>query len=606
MSLSKILSSTDIFNLQVARWKARTDLIWLCNHVLGYKDVKDEIQGAFIRHLQKFPVPTPEQMLSNDRFERGEWIYKPVKRLYDLPGSRRVLILDPRGFLKTTCNVVAHTVQWIINYPDIAIMIVQATTEKAEDFLHEVKAHFQANEVFRTLFPEHVPQRKIMDWGTKKEFTTEARNKAVIRKERTVMTGSIDKGSAGYHFDVMKFSDIVESNNSRTVQQNKDIIRSFGMMENLLVRPDSWIDVEGTRYHNADLYSEIIRKQRELPPERRFYQVHVRGCYKKTIENPQFSIEELDLPDLLDESKLKPRDDEKEPDLRKISWWPERFPTDKLEQYRLDPVTADSFPTQKLNNPAALGGRIPFPVDKRYPTFITRKDFRENILVAHYDVSIDTAETQGARSNYTAITIGAWDSYGRCYIVEICHGKFNPDEIIEQTLRVVKKYRPRTVKIEETSFVRGLMSSFRRYMDLRQVYIPFEFIKRDNQTAKEERILNTLQPWYKSGELRFVEDFGQPDSPEGREETHRIRLWLQEELKNFPFHEFNDILDTLSDLFQGKKWFGREAPRPNPDGQRRIQDSYMKQAQRKAWDHALGLDDPLQPGGETSPPSPYL
>jgi hypothetical protein len=197
------------------RWRCRWDLGFLCREILGYPDVNDEVHGTLISRLQQFPRPNGIHFYNNDRIEQGRIFYTPIEpNPLKLPGKRRFLILDARGHLKTTINAQAHTIQWILNYPDIAMLIVQSNTEKAEMILGEIKAHFQANPKFRAFFPDHCPTRRIFDWGTKGDFTTEARSRSCTRKEPTLMCGSIDKGSAGLHFDVQKFSDIVEPNNS--------------------------------------------------------------------------------------------------------------------------------------------------------------------------------------------------------------------------------------------------------------------------------------------------------------------------------------------------------------------------------------------------------
>ena len=43
------------------RWKARTDLIWLCNNVLNMPDVSRELNGVLVDRLQQFPKPVDEK-----------------------------------------------------------------------------------------------------------------------------------------------------------------------------------------------------------------------------------------------------------------------------------------------------------------------------------------------------------------------------------------------------------------------------------------------------------------------------------------------------------------------------------------------------------------
>ncbi len=580
--LSK-LSPSEIDHFRMLRWKARTDLGFLCRSILNYPDVSDEIHGPILNILQKFPIPTPEQFRDNDKVVGGKWQYKPIQRHTSLPGGRKVLILDPRGWLKTTINAQSHTIQWLLNYPDISIMIVQSNLEKAEMILGEIKKHFQYNPIFRQLFPEHCPLRGIDDFGTKGKFTTCARGRSITRREESVITSSITAGSAGIHVDVIKYSDIVEPSNIGTEDQIAKVTAGFYMSQNLLVGPNYWIDVEGTRYSHADTYGEIIELDGKTPVEKRDWKIHARGCYKKdTKGKPQvFRPEELDLPDLIVDGK-------------KVLHWNDVERGLTLDHYEMkkleDPFI---FSAQQLNSPAGgIDGREIFPLGDieingkivKYPTFISRKDFTQNVRVSHYIATIDTAETTGSRSNFTCITIGAFASDGRVYINEIIHGKFLPDETCALICNLTSPTRNQTkdgapsglplygsrlheIHIEETGFMRGMSVALNSYQHLTGTYLPIKMIKRDNQLAKVERIQSTLQPYYMNKKLVFLDD---------------LKPWkeVEKELRTFPLGKTDDILDTLADLFQLKNWFGRETAKPT-----------FEQFRSDAWDKMLGISN---------------
>lgn len=559
------IDDRELAKIKYARWRARSDLIFLCREVLNYPDVDEFVHGPVTRVLQQFPFPDPDKFWSHDRYENGKWIYEPLVPMLDLPGKRRTLILDARGHLKTTINVIAHTIQWIINYPDCAILIVQANIDKAVLCLGEIKRHFQTSPVFRALFPEHCPKKNVMEWGTQTAFTTEARRPTVIRKEPTVMVASIDKGTAGIHCDVIKFSDIVEENNSRTADQCEAVTRSFRLMENLLVSPVYWIDVEGTRYHHADLYGRIIQEEwAGVKPEARAYNIFVRSCFKRKTPDggPQIFVpEELEYPFLLDSEG------------RRIPWWPKdrrgnlRFPLEHLERMeKRDPYL---FSCQQLNCPSSGTGQKVFPVDENYPKWISREVFEQRIRIVGYDIAVDTAESDSPASNYTAIAVGAWSANGKCYIVEIVHGKFLADKLVREIADVAEKYKHRlmSIKIERTAYVRGLFPSLQRYLAARDFHLPIELIPVDNRRSKIERITNTLQPWYKAGDLVFLDDLEPKD--------HLLR-----ELREFPLSATDDILDAISDLFQNKTWFGRQDARPLPQREMDLE-----------WQKFVGLAD---------------
>lgn len=608
-----LLGPAEIARWRRNRWRARTDLVWLCNTVLNMPDVSWDVQGPFIEKLQKFPEPASlEESEKHDHFTGSKWEYRPLTPLYDLPGGRRVLILDPRGHLKTSCNIVAHTLQWILNYPDIAVLVVQSTNKKAEDFVFEVKQHFQVNPGFRALFPEHCPQDKVFDWGTRSEFTTEARSKGYIRKEATVMTASIDKGISGYHYDVMKFTDIVEANNSGTPEQCEAVIRSFVTMENLLVRPDSWIDIEGTLYHHSDLYCQTMERELEKEEHARRWNIHIRSCYKRKRPDGQpqkFIFDEINLPFELDESVPAPKDPKRDPDLRRIPWFPARFPVHELESRRLDPLRNADFNMQMLNNPTTSDDSpFPWEPNRGFPRIIPRNKFDLLVRIAYYEASVDTAYTTGKRSKFTAIPVVGWGEDGLPYIVEIVHKRLNPDQVIAEVLRVNAKYRPRAVKMEKIALNAGLMTGFRREEDMHpgnpEYHVPFVEIPRENDQRKTERILETLQPWYANKNIVFVDNC--VCERVGKCEYCETMEWMRKEMTKFPLYEFNDILDALSDLFQERDWFGRERPRIRPGEKAPL--SYRVRALQRAWDLWLGIEDD-QPGAlatvRGTPSGPY-
>lgn len=583
----------EIERLRRLRWKARTDLGFLCREVLGYVDVSDNnfqpghtrdkapklpIHQPLIDTVQKFPVPTREQRLEHDQLINGVWRYKPLMPITSLPGKRRTLILDARGFLKTTINTMAHAIQWIINYPDVSIMVVQSNGAKAEVFISEIKQHFVGNENFRNLFPEHVPWKNVTDYGTRAYFTTLARNPAVIKREPTVLASSIDKGMAGYHFEVIKCSDIVDPSNI-TGQGLQDVKRSFNYLQPLLISPSYWIDVEGTRYHSDDTYGAIIEQETSAEEHEKQYNMYIRSCYQRVIPGdapPKFNLEELKLPFKCDEKGVP------------LSWWPERFESWRYERMKKDDPFV--FATQQLNDPSAASGTKPFPVIAgKLPHYVPAKIFHNLVPIGYREIVVDTAETTGKRSDYTVLTVAAWDkTSGRVYIEDIQRGRYLPDEMVRKLILLCVKYRPRTVKIEETGFVRGMMSSITRAIDIfkREYDFPtlsLQTIKRDNQEAKTERILHTLQPWYVSGDIRFLDDLNT--------KCPGVIEAMEKEFSDFPSAKNDDILDTLSDCFQNKKHFGIIRERHTPESIA----SKMKRAQER-WQQSF----PYETGEEST------
>lgn len=268
------------------RQLGRTSLLYLCNNVLGYKDVQKGVHGNLYKSLQKFKGgedstvgkgqsgPADPSRINAGRIEDLVTGYKPyVPDIWDLEGARERLILIPRNHLKTTVATIAHTIQWVINYPNIRILLSSGTGDQVKGFIRAIKEHFVSNEMFRWLYPEFVPHGKaVKEFGNQEMFSVPCRR--LIRPEPTVNTLSVGAVVAGAHYDVIKHDDLVDKENCRTPEQIQTVKNHFGMLDPLLqrvepseTRPTSqchgWTDVIGTRYDYSDLYGTIIDGHRK-------------------------------------------------------------------------------------------------------------------------------------------------------------------------------------------------------------------------------------------------------------------------------------------------------------------------------------------------------
>lgn len=605
MAFETKLDKDRLRKVKLARWRARTDLVWFCNAILDFPDVSTRVHGPLIERLQKFPRPSEDQMDNFDRFERGEWIYTPIKPMLELDGLRKSLLLAPRSTLKTTINCIAHSLQWIINYPDITIAVLQANLDKAADVIFGIKNHFTKNPRFRELFPEHCPElKKVESFGTQLEFTTKARGATITTKEPTIRGASIEKGLAGSHFHLVKYSDIVDENNSGNADACQAIMNRFILSENLPITPMHWVDVEGTRYDENDTYGHILRAQEMIPREDREWKIFVQGIFEKdTGGKPRtYEYSEVKLPDKLDSAGVP------------ISIWPEKVPSKNiLARFMMSPYLTSC---QMYNYPnAAAGGQRVFPVNERYPAWKTREDFDQRVLVTHYEIRIDTAHTISARADYSVITVGAWDAAGRLYIVDIRRGKWLTAELIAQIVACYIQYRDKSrngyvrVGIEKTGFVDGMMYGFMSYCQQRGIHIPLEAIPIDNTKSKYEKIVKTLQFPYMTKQIIFVDDLGYRDPVKAAE----MKAALVGELEGMPKPLHDDILDTLAAFYTGKEWLGRSAARPEPEGpqaaQLMLNEAFKQEGQatyrQRAFKQALFSEGRLF-GDSTSTMNPDL
>ena len=570
------LAKEEVPKLRAARWRARTDLLYLCNHILGYADVNKETHGPVIERLQQFQKPNEVEYLENDQYDPKQktWIYRPVIRHQDLEGSRFMLLLDPRSHFKTSVNVISHIIQFVINYPNISCLVIVANEDRAATIVTEIAEHFRSNELFRRLFPEHCPDPdKVKSWGNMSGFTTLARDFSYetlkVKRETTVYVGSIDAGVASRHFDVVKCSDIVDDKNSETADQCQKIANRFSLLQPVLVNECSWMYVEGTRYHANDVYGQIMEadEQRRARGEKPKYTVFFRSCYRR--KDPTFGIEDLEKPFELDEQG------------RRIPIFPFDpvkkcgFSYESLESKRLDPIDGLNFNCQYLNDPTPTEAS-PLPVDESHPALIDPDIFYSKIKIGYRDMAVDFAYTQGARSDFTAISVMAWDYANRPYVEDIAHDKFTIEESVATLLRMYKKYRPSSVYIEDMPFNRGLEPTLEKAFQTERLYPNWVWVKRPGNQKKTSRVEAALTMWWKTRALKFVHSEARP---------LKAMPALKKEASTFPKGKHDDILDTLADLFTDKDYFGRLGPRD-------IEDPVVQKSAWEAWrDSEHGVEE---------------
>ncbi len=530
-----LLSTTDKeeqVNLWLfARQKARTNLFWFLKEVLQYKDIEEEVHGPIIDLLQKFDGGT-DTLNKNT----GKIIdYTPKVGIWELKGPRKRLFLDPRGHLKTTVITIGHSVQWIINYPDIRILQSMATGDQVTKVIQETLSHFRYNDRFRYLFPDFCPPAKnAKDFGNNESFTVPNRKRKWL-KEATVSTCSVGKVVAGGHYEVLKNTDLVDKENVKTPNQVREVKDHFYYLNPLLERGaiapyHGWTDVEGTRYDFSDLYGEIIDKEEALPEEKRSWLIHVRSA-----------------------------------ELEDGTLWPTRFPQAELDSILQD-VGDYIFSCQYLQKPIPQGSGL---ASKDEIRFVYKKILKSLPMRIHMTVDLAGME-QNLTGDFTVLTTAGFDNDGRMNVLDIRCGRYTPFEVIQLLFDLHKLYpKMLDIKIEKDAHMRVLAPFIKREQQKRQQkggrwLPPIIELKRDTRTSKKQRIKG-LQPWFKAGIIRFAEDI----SP---------RLELMQQILRYSdtstYHD--DILDTLADQMQNRDGGPIADVYPDaPKGEERMDEKFL-------------------------------
>lgn len=521
------------------RHEARTNLYYLCTRVLGYTDVCKRVHGKVVKGLQKFVGGWEGiEQVTKDRCRYYPGSYKPYVDKWDLLGSRKNLILYPRGHLKTTVATIAHKIQWIINYPDIRILLSSGTGDQVKGFLREMKAHFQMNEAFRFLFPEFCPHKNVKEFGNQESFTVPCRT--IERKEPTVGTTSVGAVVASAHYDVIDNDDVVDKENVRTPEQIANVRSHLGYLWPLLeTAPDAdkrptkyqrgWWDLVGTRYDFSDAYGTVIDEEEKK--ETKTYQI----LEQSALVEGELSRQECHCKEI--EGKHEVIDHAK-------SLWPERLPPRALLEIAEDPLQGwGVLASQYFMNPVPdKSGLVDSPDDIVWiPTDQMKKIYAYLSLHVTVDLAgMEPSTNKLADNDYTVINLHGFGHDGTLFIVSILRGRYTPFEVIDLLFKLAALHpRLMDIKVEKEAHARVLLPFLKREMAKRGRWLPVVEIRRDNRTSKQQRIKG-LQPWFRNGSIKFADN--QPH-----------KLGIINEIMRFPKYAHDDILDTIADAMQNRE-----------------------------------------------------
>lgn len=558
----------DIEDWKRRRQRCRTDLRYLCG-VLNYRDVSKTVHGAMYKHVQKFKGGEEPRRKITVKDGAG---YKPACSMWELEGKRKRLNLVTRGGLKTTILTQAHSIQWIINYPNVRILLVSARLERAKDFLKGIKEAFTKNEMFRFLFPEFCPKDlgngKTEDFGDSEQFTVPCRTMVGI-KEPTCRVSGADSSVAGGHYDVEKVDDLVEDQNVRTPGSIEQTKKFFGSLNPLrqddLINPDEkgWIDLTGTIYSFSDLHFTIKSEEEKKPEQERQWDI-------------------LYIPAATDYGTDKA-----------VPWWPERISLKKLRGIETDPAEGPNvlYPQYLLKPLQDKDGLIKTKEDIQW---IPRAELNALSARINWNVTVDLAgmgTSVGSDADYDVINLHGWGTDGRCYFDKIIWGRIPPDQVIDHLFKLYR-YQPRIMffKIEAEAHSRILMPYLQKEMGKNgKPYLPVMELKRDNNVSKVHRIRGT-QPYWKNGAFRFASDL----DIDAKEQLILEALY-------FPKFNHDDILDTVTDSLQSRDGIvpdvqGREKMFPE-----QAQSDYKEwrgiPVQSLSWEMLQGMTEDEYEGG---------
>lgn len=399
------------------------------------------------------------------------------------------LVLLPRGHQKST--FVAYRVAWeITRNPAITVMYLSSTAGLAEKQLGLIKT-IMTSSIYRRYWPNMVnPQEGLREKWTNKEISIDhpLRKTEAIR-DPTVFAVGLESNVTGWHCDLAVLDDVVVQENAYTEEAREKVRTQYSLLSSI-ENPGSREWVVGTRYHPADLYSDLINMTQDI--------VNEDGDVSDSI--PVYDVFERQVEDRGDGTGefLWPRTQRHDG-----QWF--GFNQAELSKKKAQYLDKTQFYAQYYNNPN-IGEES--GIDKTRFQYYDRKlvkinDGRVTVNGKPVNVfaAIDFAFSLSKKADHTAIVVIGINDDGMIYVLDI--DRFKTDKIGEYFNRIrdlhikwnFRKLRAE-VTVAQVMIVRELKDQYLRPHGLALSIDEHRPTKHDG--AKEERIHATLGPRYEN------------------------------------------------------------------------------------------------------------
>jgi phage terminase large subunit-like protein len=498
----KVCKKYDLINVQEIanyRFLSQTNLFALCKLLEKYKDMSDK------EYVWKDgTVHTVHESICNEFFVRKDPTYATFKAFaLTYADLKERLLLVPRGGFKSSMNM-ADCVQWIICYPEVTIMVLTGVLDLANDFVGEIKGHFELEENpnqsdifgkkslrprtmpdgtpswFQILFPEHCVEKEI---GKANEFQTPAC--ATPDKECTVFAASIEQNLVGWHVGIMKLDDVVTNENSQTADRIKNINKQVSINQAML-NPGGFYDKIGTWYDGSDTYGEDIKNKAKFEADGDVFpmKIYIRPCWW-----------------LNEAATAAGKIEEEATEQDYVLWFDEPMQLN-YEFLRKKKKSDPYFAIKYLNDPLQMNV-IKFPRSLLIRHTINGNDLPDTGMIV---TVVDTAYSTKNWADYTVI-ITALIYNGRFYVIDMNRGRFNEYELPAMVAAAGLKWKPKRISIEETGAIKYVQREVYREMEKLKIRIPVELVplgKGDKKVNSKQKKAGPLLRYLGLDRFKFV------------------------------------------------------------------------------------------------------
>ena len=180
-----------------------------------------------------------------------EMVTKTVEAIY---GRKNSVYLLPRGGAKTTWDNTILLAWLIAKYPDLRVGLVSNTDMQGKDFSRAIKYTYEANDAHKDVFPDCGPSSS--KWTDKEWLRSGSRWPG--SKDVSCFAVGVGGAIISKRFDLILMDDILDEENTQTVDQREAVEVWFKKTLKPCLAPDGVVIVIGTRWGEGDLYEQFF------------------------------------------------------------------------------------------------------------------------------------------------------------------------------------------------------------------------------------------------------------------------------------------------------------------------------------------------------------
>jgi predicted phage terminase large subunit-like protein len=406
---------------------------------------------------------------------------------------------NPYGYLdlwarehgKSSIITFGHSIQSILQDPNITIGLFSHTRPIAKAFLRQIMREFQENETLHAAFPDILWGKDIRQapkWSEDDGFIVK---RSQNPNEATMEAwGLVDGQPTSKHFKVLHYDDIVVQGSITSPEMIAKTMTALEQSYNLGVTPGGKKKFIGTRWHFNDAYRTIRDRGTAIPRE-------YPGREGGTEEG-------------------------------KSIYWADEIHFQKRRD--MGPYT---YAAQILLNPKA-DAMQGFKRDwLRFWSKMNADKMVKYILV-------DAASSKKKGSDYTSMWVVGLGQDGNYYVLDMIRDRLNLTERADRLFMLHRKWKPKQVRYERY----GLMADI-EHIKARQEdeSYRFDIIEVAGQTSKTDRIKRLL-PIFEQGKFYLPKTFYQTNWE--KVPIDLVQTFVEEEYLAFPNGMHDDMLDSLA------------------------------------------------------------